>query len=135
MAVETLPDLQPEKAQWDLVRGNNHHRFGAPEYRRGGGLSFKQHLNKPLSESLWQDLRHCLDVDHICVYGPNDPQWTMGWGAGHATITLNEDGTVDDIYLVPHQQRRVNFNADQVRYMETMGQGFINAAAMARVEF
>lgn len=82
--------------------GNNHLRLPAPKWKRGGGVSFTRHINKPLSNELWEDLvdrMHIMGMNIVCH---NCSEWTIGRGDGWVSIYLNEDYTVNDIYYHPH---------------------------------
>jgi hypothetical protein len=87
------------KADWDKVRGNNHHNLSNHGHHWGGGFRYSVHIGKPLSDKLWFDLIYRMNVDSMCVYKPDDGQWCMGWGKGHCTIHIDENDVVRDIHL------------------------------------
>lgn len=93
---------EPDPANWEPYRGNNFEMMPRATVRMGGGVSFKRHLGKPLSQTLWEDLLYRLHINGLCVYGDNDPQWTIGWAAGHCCITLDQDNNVWDINFHPY---------------------------------
>ena len=89
------------KENWDEYRGNNYKKIPPPDVIAGGGIRFKAHIGKPLSQRLWEDLIHRLRISGLCVYHHNDMQWTVGWPPGHCCIYLDEYEKVDDIYYSP----------------------------------
>ena len=96
-------DLNIPPADWAPHMGNNHLRLPFPPSATfGGAVSFRRHLGKPLSQALWDDLRYRFGCTHFCVYRHNEMQWTMGWGAGHVTINLDESDNVFDVQVVPY---------------------------------
>lgn len=95
-------DPRQDSPQWDRCYGNNHHRFLLPDVACGGSVSFARHLGHPLSQELWVDLRFRLGMTGLCIYRPDSPQWTIGWGGGHCCIDLDENDNVCDIRFVPH---------------------------------
>lgn len=94
-------EFEPLPADWDKYRDNNHHEMPLVRMRFGGGVCFRRHLNKPLSQRLWEDLLYRFGITGLCVYGPNDAEWTIGWRAGHCNIRLDEAGNVRDIEYYP----------------------------------
>lgn len=124
--------MPADPANWERFRGNNHENMAPPTLYRGGSVSFKRHLGRPLSDALWEDLRHRFGMTGLCIYGLNDSQWTMGWGSGHVIITLEENGDVDDIRVNPYMHKTIT---GPVIMQEEIGPCFGNAAGIARVEF
>ena len=71
--------------------------------RRGGGVSFKFHIGRPLSIALWQDVYERLMSTSISVLGPGfGEEKTIGILFGpHCSIYLDDDWLVSDIYWTP----------------------------------
>lgn len=81
--------------------GNHHKQLPGSDGRRGGAVSFKRHLDKPLSAALWEDITERLCASRVLVHRENDLQWTLGWPGSTCIISLNGDGAVDDIEWFP----------------------------------
>jgi len=90
------------QADWQPFFGNNTNDIPFPTIVAGGSVSFKKHIGKPLSQALWEDLIHRFCINGLCIYGPSDYEWTIGWPDGHCTIYLDENKNVDDIHLKPY---------------------------------
>jgi hypothetical protein len=99
-----LDPFELSTPDWEKYFGNNHHRLPRVDVTCGGGVYFKNHLGKPLSHQLWQDLIHRFTITGLCIYKPNDLQWTLDWGDGHCLIYLDDKDNVRDIYIVPHKR-------------------------------
>lgn len=95
-------DIVITRPNWEPYRGNNFVEIPRPSTMAMGSVSFSFHLGKPLSQRLWTDLMHRMCVTGLCIYGPNDGQWTIGWGPGHCTIDVTDMGIVEDISYCPH---------------------------------
>lgn len=104
-----VPEENPPKAtvytldsppDWGRFLGNNHERIET-NGSMCGSLSFREHLGQPLTKRLWEDLMFRLRITGLCIYGRDSEQWTIGWGAGHCSITFAADGFVRDIEIVP----------------------------------
>lgn len=88
-------------ADWTPFMGNNHNTLKlSHEMTYGGGVSFKHHLGKPLTQGLWDDLVYRLKLRHFRIYRHDETQWTIGCSNG-AIINLDKDGSVSDIYIQP----------------------------------
>ena len=85
--------------KWQPHLGNNHY-FIKHDCKRGGGINFREHLDKPLSDQLYVDLVERLQVRMMRVYEPGMAQWCDGLIVRCAIIQLNKDKNVTDIYLV-----------------------------------
>jgi hypothetical protein len=99
-------DLEKDKdfinnIDWDIFRGNNHHRIVNHFHQYGGGGSFRKHLDKPLSNALWQDLFERFLISGLCIYAYDEDQWLLGWGPKHCIIRLDKDNNVFDIEICP----------------------------------
>jgi hypothetical protein len=86
----------------ESIFGNNSKAIELPTTLAGGSVSFKRHLGKPLSQELWEDLIHRFCINGLCIYRPNNLQWTIGWQDGHCIIELDEKDNVDDISISPY---------------------------------
>ena len=82
----------------------NQHNVIKSDVHRGGSVSFKKHLNKPLTDELWEDLVERLNITGLRIYHPNDLQWSLGWPPPSADLELNEDDQVTDITFYPVQR-------------------------------
>jgi hypothetical protein len=110
--VETKP---PEKAVtprhgvpevfWPYF-GNGTPPVPHPSRLWGGGVSFAEHLHRPLTEELWRYLHERLDVEFLFIYGPFDEIKTVGRLAGSCDIYLNIAGDVTDIIYFPRHRSR-----------------------------
>ena len=92
--------------QWDKVKDGGELQLKLPNILYGGGVSFKKHLGKPLTEVLWQDLTMRLRTAwiHVVICHEDD-------GQVHAAILvdkpydveifLDEDKNVLDIIYTP----------------------------------
>lgn len=90
--------------RWELFYGNNHN-FIANQYgSNGGGVSFIEHIGKPLTDRLWVDLVYRMHVERLRIYRPHEGRWMDGQGDGACVISLDEDDLVRDIYFVPHKR-------------------------------
>jgi hypothetical protein len=89
---------------WDKYMGNNHEKIPRSHSFKFGGVSFKKHLEKPLSKELWEDLTKKLQINGLCIYKPGDGIWYIDFGCGHTDITLDEKGLVKDIDYSPYMK-------------------------------
>jgi hypothetical protein len=92
---------------WDKYMGNNHEKIPRSHCFKFGGVSFKEHLGKPLSEKLWEDLTGRLQINSLCIYKPGDGVWYIDWGSGHASIDIDENGLVKDIDYSPYMKGKL----------------------------
>lgn len=92
-----------EKANWELYFGNNHIEIYPPNIYIGGSVSFKNHLGKPLTQSLWEDLIHKFTINGLCIYRPFDEVWKFEWMNGHCRIYLSANDVVEDIEITPYK--------------------------------
>ena len=86
--------------------GCNHEVIPAPDYYCGGGFRYKDHLGKPLTARLWEDLVHRACIRSLWVLPERGGEWCLGRGPGSATVYLDDEGNVADVYLVPHYECR-----------------------------
>lgn len=86
---------------WQRFFGNNHEWMDPPKIVWGGGVSFKEHLGKPLSQELWTDLRHRMKMRRCRIYRPGVGEWTDGQLSHSAIIHLDEADLVADIHWYP----------------------------------
>lgn len=93
------------KADWQPYFGNGARQMPRPDVKRYGMVSFAQHLGKPLSQSLWEDLIHRFCISGLCIFRPGDMQQTIGHGPGHCDIWLDEKDCVKDVLVSPHFPR------------------------------
>jgi hypothetical protein len=99
--MRTPPEVNYQPPDWHKYRGNNYIPVVDDGLQYGGSVSFKQHLNKPLSNALWEDLLYRLKIRGLCIYGYNMSQWCVGWGSKHCIIILDEYENVNDIRFTP----------------------------------
>lgn len=86
---------EAETPQWGRFYGNNHECLEDHGISAGGGVSFSEHLGKPLSDKLWIDLTMRLRLRFLRIYRYGDAQWL---DAIHgAIIYLDKEGFIDDI--------------------------------------
>ncbi len=124
--------------KWHPYWDNNHVRIAMPQHGCGGHVSFKDHLGKPLSNHLWEDLMHRLQIRGLCIYTENMAQWCLGWGEGHAIIHLDMTGNVTDINFSPYWRpdfRDAMWKNGPPMYYEELGAAIGNMAALAKVKF
>ena len=88
-----------EEANWEPYFGNNHKYMDQVKITCGGHVSFKRHLKKPLSQELWEDLRHRLGIFRMRIYKPNDGQWCDGFYGHSCIIQLDDEDSVQDIEI------------------------------------
>ncbi len=90
----------------------NHHDF-LPEATEmwGGGVRIAQHLGKPLTPALWQDIVGRFCAHHLLVYPKGWTMWCMGWGAGTVIVFLDENELVKDLEVYPEHRWPPNPNA------------------------
>jgi hypothetical protein len=88
-------------ADWDRFRHCNHERIDNLGIKFGGGISFGYHVSKKLSQELWQDLVHRFCASGLWIISENEEEWTLGRGAGAATVCIDEHGSdiVRDIWI------------------------------------
>lgn len=91
--------IELENSQWQKCFGHNNFILPKLEYLLGGGVSFKEHLNKPLTEKLWCDLRYRLKVNLIYVLKYNDEDKRIFSNENCAIIYLDENKNVTDIFF------------------------------------
>lgn len=82
--------------------GCNHKVIPRPATYCGGGFQYSDHLGKPLTGALWEDLVQRACVRSLWVLTKGSAEWCLGRGPGSATVYLDGEGNVVDIYLVPH---------------------------------
>src|SRR4051812_27551195 len=90
------------KADWTPYFGNNRNPMVISPITRGGSVSFRKHIGKPLSQELWEDLVHRLHACGLCIYKEGSSEWLLGWGRGHCLIHLDGAGSVFDISWNPY---------------------------------
>lgn len=78
------------------------HKIIETKFHLSGGFTFKKHLHKPLTYSLYEDLVERTGITNLWIIKYNESEWTLGRGPGSATIYLDKNDLVEDIYLVPH---------------------------------
>lgn len=110
--------------------GNHHEYLPEPTCRRGGSVSFRRHLDEPLSEALWTDITERLGAKKLLVYRRGDEMWLLGWGSYTCIVHLHEDGRVRDIDWYCD----VTFNISKGCRQE-MGAAIGNTAGLARADF
>lgn len=88
-------------ANWDLFIGQQGKSIPQTGESLGGAISFRKHLDKPLSQELWEDLtkRFCAKSMSVIRYGQSEK--TFGYGGKHVWVYLDESGNVDDIRINP----------------------------------
>jgi hypothetical protein len=117
--------------------GCNHERIPEPETLRFGGFFYSNHLGKPLTARLWEDLVERACVSSLWVLPIDGWQWCLGRGPGAATVYFDEQGLVKDIFLVPHfacWREHVSSGKPFV-CQEELGAVTGHAAGLARVDF
>ena len=92
-------------ANWTPFFGNNHVKIQRPDVTAGGCVTLNNHLGKPLSQYLWEDLIHRLIISGLCVYRYHDAQWCVGWGEGKCIVNLDEKENISSISFWPYQSR------------------------------
>ena len=55
---------------WERFYGNNHEHIDTGGISYGGCVSFSDHIGKPLTQRLWQDLLFRLKITGLCIFGP-----------------------------------------------------------------
>lgn len=97
-------EILTDNPRWEPFYGYN--RFEIPnfEIKWGGGVSFKDHIGKPLSDRLWKDVTMRLQAKYIQIYQPNDGIPCVATSEGQCDIYLDEDGLVSDIYFTPYRR-------------------------------
>jgi hypothetical protein len=86
--------------------GNHHKPLPEPTGAWGGGVGFTDHIGKPLTAGLWQDITGRLLAHRLLVYGPGfNTMWCVGWGGGTAIVMLDKDELVENVLWFPHQFR------------------------------
>lgn len=94
------------KADWEPYFGCGIGRkIPTPDTHRFGGVSFRRHLGKPLSQDLWEDLVHRFCITSLCIVRYGDEIKTIGHGPGYCEIQLDESDNVMDIRICPHFPR------------------------------
>jgi len=99
MTEEQKKRFEIPAANWDLYYGNDTPKIPRPDIICGGAISFKQCLGKPLSQELWEDLIHRLQITGLSVYKWDSSQWCVGRSKGYCIINLNKEGLVNDIKI------------------------------------
>lgn len=118
--------------------GNHHEGIARCKWQYGGGVSFKRHIGRPLSEALWEDLHERLMMTRLLVYRHDDSRWCMGWGAGTAIVDLDEAGLVADIDwhpYYPHVNKAADDGKRDLIAMQEPGGCIGHTARLARVDF
>jgi hypothetical protein len=97
-----LKNWKPSQANWQPYFGCNRNRI-ENEYsiQMGGGISYLSHLNKPLSQRLWEDIVYRMRVHNLWIIKDGDSEWCLGRGSGSMTIYLDKNNNVSNIYYVP----------------------------------
>ena len=98
------PRFELTKANWMSYYGNNCIQIEKPKVWAGGGVSFTEHIGKPLSQRLWEDLMHRLLITGLCIYKPDSVIWTTDWMGGHCCLFLDANENVKHIYYIPVQR-------------------------------
>lgn len=127
--IKTPEELDPT-GKFVPYFGNHHRSLPPPESRWGGSVYFRDHLDRPLSDRLWEDITTRLGAKKLLVYQHGDEMWLMGWGAYTCVVHLGEDGTVRDIEWYPD----VVFDISKGTY-QTVGAAIGNMRALARADF
>lgn len=94
-----------ETPRWQHFYGFNSIRIPNFGMKWGGGVSFKEHLGKPLSPRLWKDLTMRIQAEWIQIYRPNDTIPCVATSYGQVNIHLDDEGNVKDIYYTPHWRK------------------------------
>jgi hypothetical protein len=87
--------------RWLLFYGYNTIQIPAFEMKKGGGVSFRDHLDKQLSDILWEDLILRLQASQICIFKPNNTIPCVAMGGKCVYIFLDKHGYVKDIHFAP----------------------------------
>lgn len=133
--IERLCEIPP--ADWAPHFGNNHIVLPPVDVLCGGMVDIASHIGKPLSQRLWEDLRHRMCVTRICIYLDDQEQWCLGWPPGTALIECDVDGLVTSIKFNPVRQcfrehvEKLNAFSIYTRAGSAIG----NLAAIERVQF
>ena len=81
--------------------GNHHKSLPPIDTQWGGGVSFRSHLGKPLTESLWIDITERFCCTRLLVYPCGEAMWLLGWEPGTCIIILDDEENVRDIDINP----------------------------------
>jgi hypothetical protein len=84
--------MEYPQPDWDKYRGCNSIPINTPN-RMFGMVSFTEHIGKPLSKSLWEDLVFRLGISGLWIL-QNQEEWCISCPC---KIYLDEDGNVKDI--------------------------------------
>lgn len=91
--------------KWDRYFGNNHYAFPFFDrrdvFKKGGSVSFKNSLGKPLNDELWDDLLYRFQIAGLRIYYHDQERWTDGHLGKFCIIELNDDNTINDIEIYP----------------------------------
>ncbi len=96
-----MPEELDPTGRFIIYFGNHYLFLPPPETRRSGSISFRHHLGRRLSDTLWEDITELLGASKLLVYRHNEGMWTINWGPYTCIVLLNEDGTVHDICWNP----------------------------------
>lgn len=89
--------LKEEEPLWEIFMGCNH-IYPKVHVRWGGGISFAEHLGKPLSQKLWMDLWFRLGITGLWVVKWDEAVWCIS----HSCIVrLDKNELVEDIRYCP----------------------------------
>lgn len=89
-------------ANWEPYFGNNHKHIDRPTIMAMGMVSFTKHIGKPLTQDLWEDLVHRLEISDLRIYKPNEASWTDGRSCGACDVYLDDFGNVTEILFCQH---------------------------------
>jgi hypothetical protein len=120
--------------------GVNWNHIPQPSGYWGGGFRFKEHLGKPLTRGLWEDLVERAGIDRLWILRKGErSEPLLGRSAGASTIYLDEAENVEDILLIPYppcQRRHEASDAEQpFRSFERMGGVVGHVAGLEKVNF
>lgn len=99
---ESKPQLMCTEAPWrqwsaDAKRGVTKFYPGSPLRRFGGGIRFREHLDKPLTQRLWQDLHHRLGICVFKFFHFKGEETTEGDLSRTARLYVDDNGYLQDI--------------------------------------
>lgn len=80
----------------------DHHKCLSENYvMKGGMVRFSEHIGKPLSDKLWDDLEFRLHASNLRVYSVHDSRWLDGPIPGAVRIFLDDSYLVKEIDFAP----------------------------------
>ena len=118
---------------WEPYRGNHHTSVPDPGCRWGGSISFKKHIEKPLSQALWIDITQRLGVFNLRVYREGDWQWCDTWA--NITIYVNDADVVKDIAYVPPGTLETKGEPGKFKIYQRLGPTIGHTAGLERANF